>query len=672
MVRMLTLALVVLLLLSGCSGVSPSATSDDTTLTAALAELDALAAPDGMSPQQFGALKQSLRSALLSSGKSKFVAAAPAAAAGAVTDLALTVQGGGTVNLDWTYRNKGDYDQNRQVTISDLSALGANLGKTSVSPDWLSKAIAADGDSNGEVNISDITPIGANFIATVSGYKVQSTTTPANTSSWSEVADVAFDTSSIPGGSALRVFSHTLTATPQTWYRVVAYDGTDLGSGSNEVQYALSAPDVTAVSPLSGEAGTAVSFIATNTGGTPTTWVWDFGGGAVPDTASVPFPDVTLGAAGSYSASVTVNNAAGNDTFNFTLDVTSPAPPVIDDVLPQSGSEGAQLSFSATLSGGPVATYAWDFGGGATPDTDSSISPFVTLGTAGIYPASLTVTNAGGTDIFNFNLNVNNPPTASFTATPQNGNPGDPVVLDASASSDPGGSIVKYEWDLDGDGTFEVDGGATPTQATTLPNPAGSVDVSVRVTDDGNATDTATLTLSSGILGWPTLTPDSAEVVGRYSSLEVVNGFPAISYYDSSNGALKFVRASDADGSAWGAPVVPDSVGVGTQTSLAVVNGNPAISYFDNINDDLKYVRASDADGSAWGAPLTVDSSGYLGSFSVTSLTVVNGNPAVSYTSNTASDDLTCAPATRTAASGARLRHSTARGTWVTPPRLRW
>ena len=40
---------------------------------------------------------------------------------------------------------------------------------------------------------------------------------------------------------------------------------------------------------------------------------------------------------------------------------------------------------------------------------------------------------------------------------------GTPKLLDASRSGDPDGSIVKYEWDLDGNGSFERDSGGTPT-----------------------------------------------------------------------------------------------------------------------------------------------------------------------------------------------------------------
>lgn len=49
---------------------------------------------------------------------------------------------------------------------------------------------------------------------------------------------------------------------------------------------------------------------------------------------------------------------------------------------------------------------------------------------------------------------------------------------------------------------------------------------------------------------------------------------------------------------------------VGQFTSQAIVNGNPAISYYDVTNGDLKYVRASDASGTSWGTPVTLDIAG--------------------------------------------------------------
>jgi hypothetical protein len=132
---------------------------------------------------------------------------------------------------------------------------------------------------------------------------------------------------------------------------------------------------------------------------------------------------------------------------------------------------------------------------------------------------------------------------------------------------------------------------------------------------------------------WGTpVTPDPAAGVNFTCPLVVVNGCPAIAYYDAGGLRLdlKYVRATDANGTTWGAPVTPDSVGdVGAQPSLVVVNGNPAISYNDAFNGDLKYVRADDANGTTWGAPVTPDSDGLTGYYS--SMAIINGNPAISY-----------------------------------------
>jgi PKD domain len=86
-------------------------------------------------------------------------------------------------------------------------------------------------------------------------------------------------------------------------------------------------------------------------------------------------------------------------------------------------------------------------------------------------------------------------PTASFTASPNPVETDQTVSFDAAASSAPGGSITKYEWDLDGDGSFETDTGTTPS-ASKAYTAAGTLPVSLRVTDDQGATAVATVNLT--------------------------------------------------------------------------------------------------------------------------------------------------------------------------------
>jgi PKD repeat protein len=86
-------------------------------------------------------------------------------------------------------------------------------------------------------------------------------------------------------------------------------------------------------------------------------------------------------------------------------------------------------------------------------------------------------------------------PTASFTASPNPVETDQTVSFDAASSSAPGGSITKYEWDLDGDGSFETDTGTTPS-ASKAYSAAGTLPVSLRVTDDQGATAVATVNLT--------------------------------------------------------------------------------------------------------------------------------------------------------------------------------
>jgi len=80
-------------------------------------------------------------------------------------------------------------------------------------------------------------------------------------------------------------------------------------------------------------------------------------------------------------------------------------------------------------------------------------------------------------------------PTAEFSASPMTATPGEEVTVDASASSDPDGSIASYEWEF-GDG-----GTATGQTASRAYDTEGSYDVALTVTDDDGLTDTATTTI---------------------------------------------------------------------------------------------------------------------------------------------------------------------------------
>jgi hypothetical protein len=100
--------------------------------------------------------------------------------------------------------------------------------------------------------------------------------------------------------------------------------------------------------------------------------------------------------------------------------------------------------------------------------------------------------------LFNHPLGIavvpNRPPTAALAISPKTVAAGQRVTLDASSSRDPEGLRLVYEWDLDGNGTFEAGSGTTPTAMPRFSGD-GVKTVRVRVNDPhgGRAVAEATL-----------------------------------------------------------------------------------------------------------------------------------------------------------------------------------
>jgi PKD repeat protein len=151
-------------------------------------------------------------------------------------------------------------------------------------------------------------------------------------------------------------------------------------------------------------------------------------------------------------------------------------------------------------SDGTIAKYEWDLDGNGSFETNTGTTATTskTYDAAGTVNVKLRVTDSDGatTDIAH-DVTVANPapPTAKMTFSPNPALAGGNVTFDGSGSADADHTITKYEWDLDGDGTYERDTGGNAKTTNSYGSP-GSYTIGLRVTDSDGLQGTTTGTLN--------------------------------------------------------------------------------------------------------------------------------------------------------------------------------
>jgi len=240
--------------------------------------------------------------------------------------------------------------------------------------------------------------------------------------------------------------------------------------------------------------------------GTITNREWDFDNDGTYETGSSASPTVThvFPASGTYTVGLRVTDNGG-DSATTTRDIVATQAPVAAVVAdPLVTRPGTLVTFDPAGSFDPdvlgsVVSYGWDFDGNGTIDQTTLTGAPVTHGYAafGSYLARLTVTDdlgAQGTATVLISVH-NDGPVAALSISPTTAATGETVTLSAAGSLDPDGAIAKYEWDIDGNGSFEFNSGVNPTITRSFPNRM-SVTVRVRVTDSDGATAVASSPLT--------------------------------------------------------------------------------------------------------------------------------------------------------------------------------
>jgi CSLREA domain-containing protein len=399
----------------------------------------------------------------------------------------------------------------------------------------------------------------------------------------------AITSGSLPMGLSLSS-AGLLSGTPtQTGSFPLVITMTDANGFTGSRRYTLTisagtAPSITSANNTTFTVGTAGSFTVTATGspaptlsqsGTlPSGITFNTGTGVLSGTPAA-------GTGGTYNLTLTANNGVNpNATQNFTLTVNQA--PAITSANNTTFTVGTAGSFTMTKTGFPVPSLSQSgtLPNGVTFNTSTGVlSGTPAAGTGGTYNLSFTASNGVNPNATqNFTLTVNTPPTISAVAVSrQQGN--QPTNLQIA-------TVLDAE-DAEESLTVTIAGGASATNNEVTinnltVNATGQVRADVTLTCTAqNASFTLAVTDSRGAMANATLNvtvpANTAPAVGNYPNSTVVTGGTLTITPDfppTDNNTVVSVMATAAPASFTGSFSGNTSSG-----GVTVMNANPAGSY---------------------------------------------------------------------------------------------
>lgn len=239
--------------------------------------------------------------------------------------------------------------------------------------------------------------------------------------------------------------------------------------------------------------------------GNALTYNWSIisGTGAGFNDNTIVNPTFLAGSVGQFSIVLTVtDDNLLTDTDTLLISITAPnILPVANagaDRLHNLPPDNLQLSGTGTDDDGTIAGYKWRkiSGPPLTFVNDAVANPVLNNLVSGIYELELAVTdNRGGTGKDSMQLTVNAPPFANagtdifITGTSAN------IQLNGTASSDPEGAILTYEWKIiSGAGAALTNG--TTASPSFVANTEGNYSVELKVSDPHGSSDLDTVMIT--------------------------------------------------------------------------------------------------------------------------------------------------------------------------------